>query len=389
MQKKNIVILGSTGSIGTQALEVISAFAEYNVQALAANTSIQLIEQQARKFLPQFVVLNDKECALELEKKLKGTGIEVLAGMSGLNYIAGLKNADIVLNSLVGAVGLQPSITALKAGNDLALANKESMVIGGPLLNKLRKQGNSRILPVDSEHNAIFQLLRGHESTQIKKIILTASGGPFLNLSAAELKKVTVEQALNHPNWEMGAKITIDSATLMNKGLEVIEAHFLFQQPFNKIEVVIHPESVVHSLVEFIDNSIQAEMGAADMKIPLQNVFTYPDQREAVGKELDLTEIGQLNFSTPDFKQLPALEIAYRAGEAGGSLPVVLNAANEIAVGAFLTKKISFCQIYDIIETVILRHNKEKELNLEKILEIDKWARIIAEEVIVNAGNCN
>ena len=379
---KNIVILGSTGSIGTQALEVIENMPEMNVLALTANSSFELLSQQIDKFKPQYAVLADKNAAQKLEQKNDLIQTELLTGLDSLSNMAALKQADIVLNALVGAAGLKPSLACLQADNRLALANKESMVIGGELINQNLDEFEQTILPVDSEHNAVFQLLRGNENKEIDKIYLTASGGPFLDLATEELEQVTVQEALDHPNWDMGAKITIDSATMMNKGLEVIEAHFLFKQPFDKIDVVIHPESIIHSMVEFVDHSIHAELGAADMRLPIQHALTYPNTKQAVGDRLDLFEVASLNFKKPDFKKFPALELAYFAGRKGGTMPAVLNAANEIAVQAFLDEKISYTDIFKIIEKLVTKHNKIDQPDIDDIIEVDQWTRKKTKEVI-------
>ncbi|MFW6268964.1 MAG: 1-deoxy-D-xylulose-5-phosphate reductoisomerase [Bacillota bacterium] len=379
---KNLVLLGSTGSIGTQTLEVIDKLENWNILALTANTNIDLLEKQAKKYHPKYAVLMKHELAKELDIRLRNTNIEVLSGLDALNKISGISDTDLVINALVGAVGLGPSLSALKAGNKLGLANKESMVIGGKMINDISDKKNVKVLPIDSEHNAIFRILENNRSEEIKKIWLTASGGPFFRKSFNELKKVSVEEALDHPNWDMGKKITIDSATFMNKGLEVIEAHWLFKQEYDKIKVVVHPESIIHSLVEFIDNSWEAELGASDMRIPIQYVLSYPAKVKGPGKEMDLFQIKQMNFNSPDIEKFPCLNLAYTAGKKGGSMPIVLNAANEIAVSAFLDKKISFLQIPEIIEKVMFKHRKITEFNLEKVFQIDVWARRRAEEVI-------
>lgn len=379
---KNLVILGSTGSVGTQTIEVANHLSsKWNILALTANNNINLLYKQARKYIPRYVVIMDNKLASDLKQLVKDLKTEVLVGKEGLNYVAGLSDTDLVVNCLVGAAGLKPSISALKAKNKLALANKESLVIGGEIINDLLQKSDQEILPLDSEHNALFTILRNHNLKDVNKLILTASGGPFLDFTADELKQVTVKKALNHPNWNMGKKITIDSATLMNKGLEVIEAHWLFQQPYDKIKVVIHPESIIHSLVEFIDTSLMAELGVADMRIPIQNVLTYPEIEKAISKHLDLFQLGQLNFSAPDYTKFSALNLAYQAGEAGGSMPIVLNAANEIAVNSFLEKEISFIQIPEIIEKVLNKHNKISSFTLSDIFEIDNWAREKSREV--------
>ncbi|MFP4660972.1 MAG: 1-deoxy-D-xylulose-5-phosphate reductoisomerase [Halanaerobiales bacterium] len=378
---KKIVILGSTGSIGTQTLEVIDHLkGQWKVLGLTANNNINLLEKQALKYRPEFLVIGNEELKSELEYRVRDMDIKVLTGDKGLEYLSGGLQLDLVINALVGAVGLKPTMAALKSGNVLGLANKESLVVGGEIIEEYRE--GSKILPVDSEHNAIFQLLEGHSSEEVERIILTASGGPFRNYSYEELKNVTVQQALDHPNWDMGGKITIDSATMMNKGLEVIEAHWLFKQPYDKISVVVHPESIIHSMVEFKDQSITAELGVADMRIPIQYVLTYPDRKNGQSKRLDLLEVSQLNFQEPDFDKFPALKLAFQVGRQGGTMPAVMNAANEIAVSHFLNRDLSFLAIPRIIEQVMEKHNNINKPSLDDIYQVDKWARCYTEEVV-------
>ena len=349
---KKIILLGSTGSIGTQTLDVIDSFAgEWEVLALSANSNIDLLEKQARKYRPLYLAIGNNKLKEELEYRLGDLDIKVLSGDEGLEFLAGELEADLVINSIVGAAGLKPTIAALKAGIKLGLANKESLVIGGEIIEG--HFSDRVILPIDSEHNAVFQLLDGKEAAEVENIILTASGGPFRNYPLDKLDKVTVEEALKHPNWDMGGKITIDSATMMNKGLEVIEARWLFKQSYDKIKVIIHPESIIHSMVEFVDGSILAEMSLPDMRLPIQYVLTYPERRPSKRERLDLASLGQLNFQEPDYEKFPALRLAYEAGRAGGTMPVVLNGANEIAVAAFLERKIPFTMIPELIEKVM------------------------------------
>jgi 1-deoxy-D-xylulose-5-phosphate reductoisomerase len=382
-EMKKLVLLGSTGSIGTQSLDVIDSFPEeWEVLALSANSNIDLLEKQARKYRPLYLVIGNNKLQEELEYRLDDLNIKVLSGAEGLEFIAGELEADLVINSIVGAAGLKPTIAALKAGRRLGLANKESLVIGGEIIARDYPEGV--ILPIDSEHNAIFQILEGEEARGVENIILTASGGPFRNHTREELDHVTVEEALKHPNWDMGGKITIDSATLMNKGLEVIEAHWLFQQSYDKIKVIIHPESIIHSMVEFVDGSIMAEMSLPDMRLPIQYVMTYPHRRPGKHKRLDFVQLGQLNFQEPDYEKFPALRLAYEAGRAGGTMPVVLNAANEIAVAAFLDREIPFTMIPGLIEKVMHKHDNIKRPSLEDIYLVDEWSRNIAREVIDN-----
>ena len=378
---KKLVLLGSTGSIGTQALDVIDGFAgEWEVLALSANSNIDLLEKQARKYRPLYLAIGNNKLKEELEYRLDDLNIRVLSGAEGLEFLAGELEADLVINSIVGAAGLKPTIAALKAGNKLALANKESLVIGGEIID--RHFSDQVILPIDSEHNAIFQLLDGKKAEEVENIILTASGGPFRNYPREKLDKVTVEEALKHPNWDMGGKITIDSATMMNKGLEVIEAHWLFKQSYDKIGAIIHPESIIHSMVEFVDGSILAEMSLPDMRLPIQYVLTYPERRPARRERLDLVKAGQLNFEEPDYEKFPALRLAYEAGQAGGTMPVVLNAANEIAVAAFLERKIPFTMIPELIEKVMDKHDNISRPSLEDIYLVDEWSRNITGEVM-------
>jgi 1-deoxy-D-xylulose-5-phosphate reductoisomerase len=384
-QVKQLVLLGSTGSIGTQTLEVIDYLAEeWQVLALSANKNIDLLIKQARKYHPLFLVIMHEKLAKELKYRLADLNIDILVGMDGLEYISSLSDADLVINALVGAAGLKPSISTLKAGNRLGLANKESLVIGGEIINRLLKQNNDFILPIDSEHHTIFQILSGHQGDEVKNIILTASGGPFLDLPFEQMKDVSVKQALKHPRWNMGHRISIDSATLMNKGLEVIEAHWLYHQSYDKIKVIIHPESIIHSMVEFIDKSITAELSIADMRLFIQNVLTYPVKKSGLIRNLDLIETGQLTFRKPDLERFPALKLAYDAGREGGSSPVVLNAANEVAIEGFIKQKISFTEIPEIVDRTLQNHKIIKNPDLETIYEIDNWSRRKAEEVLRN-----
>ncbi|MGP3777447.1 1-deoxy-D-xylulose-5-phosphate reductoisomerase [Halanaerobium saccharolyticum] len=379
---KEITILGSTGSIGCQALEVISELKTRQVKALTAYQNIELLYKQIKKYQPEFVVVVDEQAAQNLEKKLTATSnkTEVLSGRDNLKTAAAEK-VDLLLNAVVGFAGLEPSIAAAEAGNDIALANKESLVSGGPVLTRLVKENNVKLLPVDSEHNAIFQLLKGHQS-ELDEIILTASGGPFFSYSQEELTEVTVKDALNHPNWEMGSKITIDSASLMNKGLEVIEAHWLFDCDYDDIKVLVHPQSIVHSMIRLLDGTILAEMGPADMKIPIQYCLTYPRRLETAGSNLELDQIAALEFFQADTDKFPNLKYAYTAGKAGGTFPAVLNAVNEIAVYSFLKGEIPFLAMSRVVASVLDRHQNISEPDLEAILNADQEARRLAVEVI-------
>ncbi|PUU95294.1 1-deoxy-D-xylulose-5-phosphate reductoisomerase [Halanaerobium sp.] len=379
---KEITILGSTGSIGCQALEVISELKTWQVKALTAYQNIELLYKQIKKYQPEFVVVVDDQAAQDLENKLTAAAnkTEVLSGKDSLKTAAAEK-VDLLLNAVVGFAGLEPSVAAAEAGNEIALANKESLVSGGPVLTRLVKENNVKLLPVDSEHNAIFQLLKGHQS-ELDEIILTASGGPFFSYSQEELTEVTVEGALNHPNWEMGSKITIDSASLMNKGLEVIEAHWLFDCDYDDIKVLVHPQSIIHSMIRLLDGTILAEMGPADMKIPIQYCLTYPRRLKTAGSNLELDQIGALEFFQADTDKFPNLKYAYTAGKAGGTYPAVLNAANEIAVYSFLKGEIPFLAMSRVVASVLDQHQNIFEPDLEAILNSDQEARRLAVEVI-------
>jgi len=377
---KNISILGSTGSIGCQTLEVIDSLKNWQVKALTAYKNIDLLEKQIKKYQPEFVVVVDAEAAADLRSKLKTKKTEVLIGKENLK-IAASEDVDIVLNAIVGFAGLEPSLAAAEAANDIALANKESLVSGGSILTDLVNKKGVSLLPVDSEHNAIFQLLKGHEK-ELDEILLTASGGPFFSYSKDELAKVSVEDALNHPNWEMGSKITIDSASLMNKGLEVIEAHWLFDCDYDDIKVLVHPQSIVHSMIRLIDGTVLAEMGSADMRMPIQYCLTYPERIESLGSKLELDQIAALEFFQADTEKFPNLKYAYTAGKAGGTYPAVLNAANEIAVYSFLKGEIPFLAMSRVVASVLDQHQNILDPNLEDILNSDQEARRLALEVI-------
>lgn len=371
---KNISILGSTGSIGTQALDIAKAH-NINIQALAANSNVELLEKQAREFNPKVVCIFDGNKYADLKQRLSDISITVLTGMEGLCEIASMDNIDILLNSVVGMVGLLPTIKALNKKTTLALANKETLVVGGELVTKLARDNNVKILPVDSEHSAIFQCLQGNKHEQVSKIILTASGGPFFGKTKEELKNVTVKEALNHPNWSMGNKITIDSATLMNKGLEFIEAMWLFDLKPEQIEVVVHRESVIHSAVEYKDFSVIAQMGVPDMKIPIQYALLYPDRLPCPTKRLSLTDYGTLSFKKPDYETFDCLSSCIEAIKLGGTSPAVVNGANEEAVKLFLNGKIGFLDIGELVKKS-LYSIKSKEVNtIDDVLEADITAR--------------
>src|SRR5664280_1432559 len=381
---KKITILGSTGSIGLSALDVVKKNSGcFQVVALAAGQNVKLLKKQIEIFKPKLVYISTKENALKLRKDLTlNYEIKILYDKEGLNEIASFPSSDIVVSAISGAVGLMPTLAAIDAGKDVALANKETMVMAGEIVNRRAKQKKVKIIPVDSEHSAIFQCLQGEKIENLKRIILTASGGPFLDFTVNELKQVKLNQALKHPRWKMGKKITIDSATLMNKGLEVIEAKWLFNLDFGKIDVLIHPQSIVHSMIELIDGSVLAQMGIPDMRIPISYALTYPERIINDLSSLNLLETEKLEFRQPDIKKFPCLRLAYEAGICGGTTPAVLNAANEIAVAAFLEQKIKFIDLPKIIDKVLTAHVCGKDPSLESILHADSWARIKTTEII-------
>lgn len=376
---KKLSLLGSTGSIGTQALQVVQNLREqgedWEVAALAARSSVNRLEEQARKFHPEVVAVFDEGAALSLRQSLRDTDIQVLSGMEGLCEAAAWPGADLTLNAVVGMVGLQPTLAALQAGKALALANKETLVAGGAIVMEAARKRNLPILPVDSEHSAIFQCLQGcPERGALKKLVLTASGGPFFGRSRQELAGVTREQALRHPNWDMGAKITIDSATMMNKGLEVMEASWLFDLPEHRIEVVVHRESVIHSMVEYQDNAVVAQLGVPDMAVPIQYALTYPRRMPSPAGELDLCALGKLTFYPPDREAFPCLELCREALRRGGLVPAAANSANEQAVALFLEGKIGFLDIPRLVEAAMARQ-APGIVTLEAVLEADQEAR--------------
>ena len=381
---KYISILGSTGSIGRQTLEVISCNKDkFTVVALVANSNIKLLEEQIDRYSPELAVVVDEVAGDMLKKKYNGA-TKILTGQEGLIQAAVYDKADIVVTSLVGFAGLKPTIAAIKAKKDIALANKETLVAAGELVMNLAKENNVKILPVDSEHSAIFQCLQGEESSKIEKIILTASGGPFRGKTVAELKNVTLEQCLKHPNWSMGQKITVDSATLANKGLEVIEAKWLYDVEYKQIEVVVHPQSIIHSMVEFVDGAIIAQMGLPDMKLPIQYALTYPQREQADFPKFSFTECKLLTFEQPDIDTFQSLALAYQAGSTGKTMPCVFNAANEVAVNAFLNRKITFLDIPKVIKASMDKHNILEKYELDDLYQIDASTRVCAEEIIDN-----
>ncbi|ALS27584.1 1-deoxy-D-xylulose 5-phosphate reductoisomerase [Paenibacillus sp. 32O-W] len=374
-----IAILGSTGSIGTQTLDVVASDpGRYEIVGLAAGGNTELLIEQAKRFRPAQVCLATKEAA-EQVRPFVPPGTRVLYGEEGLVEIAGGSGADMVVTGIVGSRGLNATLAAIDAGAAIALANKETLVTAGHLVMERAAAKGVPILPVDSEHSAIFQCLNGEDRASVQRIVLTASGGAFRDKRREELADVTVEQALSHPNWSMGAKITIDSATMANKGLEVIEAHWLFGLPYERIDVLIHPESIVHSFVEFVDNSIVAQLGMPDMRVPIQYALTYPERRRTPAARLDLAKAGSLHFREMDFERYPCLRMAYESGRTGGTAPTVFNAANEVAVARFLRGEIPFLSIERIVEAVLERHTAVENPGLGEIAEADEWARKAAE----------
>ena len=383
IQKKQIAILGSTGSIGTQALEVIADNASlFEVYALTANNNVDLLIQQARKFTPEMVAIGNEKLYNQLKDALADLPIKVFAGNDSIAQVAEMQPIDIVLTAMVGYSGLKPTMNAIRAGKKIALANKETLVVAGELICELANENKSAILPVDSEHSAIFQCLVGEGNNPIEKLILTASGGPFRTKSMRELEHVTSAQALKHPNWEMGAKITIDSASLMNKGFEIIEAKWLFGVTPDQIEVVVHPQSIIHSMVQFADGSIKAQLGMPDMKLPIQYAFTYPDRLKTNFPRFDFNLCSQFTFEQPDLERFRNLGFAYYAMERGGNMPCILNAANEIVVAAFLKDKIGFLQMSDIIETVMAKAEFVAKPTYEDYVITDERVRILTNELI-------
>ncbi|MEN6373666.1 MAG: 1-deoxy-D-xylulose-5-phosphate reductoisomerase [Smithella sp.] len=384
---KKITVLGSTGSIGVSALDVAGENPGYfRIVALAAGKNIKLLHKQIERFRPEIVSVSDVASADELRRRLAPEiGTKVVAGREGLAEVASWKSADIVLSAISGAAGLLPTLAAIDAGKDIALANKETMVMAGNIVTEKAKEKEINILPVDSEHSAIFQCLQGQIHNDIKKVILTASGGPFFRYKTSELKKVTVSQALQHPRWKMGKKITIDSASMMNKGLEVIEAKWLFDLEMDQIDILIHPQSVVHSMVEFVDGSLLAQMGIPDMRTPIAYALNYPERIKNTLSPLDLVKIKNLEFHQPDLKKFPCIRLAYEAGACGGTMPAVLNAANEMVVDAFLQMKIKFVDLPVIIDKVLNMHAVVKKPALEEILQADEWARVQTKEIIERA----
>lgn len=377
---KRVAILGSTGSIGINTLKVLENFKDrFKIVGLSAKENILELEKQIEKFSPEYVAIADDEKYESLKSKFE-TKVKLYKGVDGIIKIATSSDVDIVVSAIVGSAGMLPTLSAVKSGKIVALANKESLVMSGEIIMREAKKNNAKIIPVDSEHSALFQCMYGHKKEEIKRIILTASGGPFWN--RANLKNVTVEEALQHPTWSMGKKITIDSATLMNKGFEVIEAHFLFGILPDKIDVVIHQQSIVHAFVEYIDGAILAYMGAADMRLPIQYALNFPERMNGNLPKLDLTDISKLTFSSPDYEKFPCLKYAYEALAKGGTMPTVLTSTNEVAVKNFLLGKIGFLDIHQVIKKVMDKHIIKDANSLDNILEADEWARKITNEVI-------
>ena len=380
---KRIVILGSTGSIGTSTLDIIAKFPDkFRAVGLTAGTNVEKLEEQIRAFSPAAVAMSDEAAAERLRTRCKGLTTTILRGADGLRQVATMPEADLVISAIVGGAGLVPTLAAIKAGKFIALANKEPMVMAGRLMQDEARKHGVRIFPVDSEHSALFQSMEGHRAEDILRLILTASGGPLWNMTKEQLRHVTVEQALKHPNWKMGDKITIDSATLMNKGLEVVEARWLFDIPASKIEVVVHRESIIHSLVEYQDRSVIAQLGLPDMRTPIAYAMNYPERVPLDLPSLNLAKIGTLTFFDPDHDKFPCLGFGYEALRGGGTMPTVLNAANEVAVQAFLDRKISFLSIAETIRRTMDAHKPVEVSTIEDALGTDTWARSKAGQIV-------
>lgn len=390
---KAISILGSTGSIGCNTLKVIEHLGDFRVVAMAAGRKIEKFTEQIVRYKPELVSCEDESSAAHLERVLHGLGVErapkIEYGEKGLIAVATYAEAETVVSATVGAVGFVPTLRAIEAGKRVALANKETLVMAGELMTAAAAKSGAEILPVDSEHNAIHQCLRGEKRSEVKRLILTASGGPFRSKSKSEIENATREEALAHPNWTMGEKITIDSATLMNKGLEVIEAHWLFGFDAEQISVIVHPQSVVHSMVEMVDGSVIAQLGVTDMKHPIQYALTYPERKKGCVQPFNLCELGQLTFEEPDLDRFPCLDLAYQALKQGGTMPTVLNAANEVAVSAFLAGKIGLSDIAKVNEYTMATHKSSEIIDLTAILEADAFAREHAEGFLIGQGAAN
>ena len=369
---KTIAVLGSTGSIGTQTLEVARANGDLKIAALAAGRNVKLLEKQIREFSPKVVAVWEEAAATELKNAVSDLDVKIVTGMDGLIEISTLPEVEVLVTAIVGMIGIRPTVEAIKAGKDIALANKETLVTAGHIIMPLAREHNVKILPVDSEHSAIFQALNGEHHEQIDKLLITASGGPFRGKKREDLEKVKLEDALKHPNWAMGQKITIDSATLVNKGLEVMEAKWLFQVDLDQIKVVVQPQSVIHSMVQFVDGGIIAQLGTPDMKLPIQYALYYPDRRYLAGERLDFAKLGQITFEEPDMETFLGLPLAMKASQMGGSMPTVFNASNERAVSKFLQRKIEFTDIYQIIIESMEHHKVQQQPTIEEILDTEK-----------------
>ncbi len=373
---KKIGVMGSTGSIGTQTLEIVRSYPDkLKVVALAAGKNVDLLEKQIREFKPSYAVMWSEEAAEDLKQRVADLDVKIGCGMDGLLEMAVLAEMEILVTAIVGMIGIRPTIEAIKHHKDIALANKETLVTAGHIIMPLAKENHVSILPVDSEHSAIFQSLQGNRRDQVKRILLTASGGPFRGKKRDELANMTVEDALKHPNWSMGRKITIDSSTLVNKGLEVMEAKWLFDVELDDIQVLVHPQSIIHSAVEYQDGAVIAQLGVPDMKLPIQYALFYPDRLPMQGKKLDLFEVGTMTFEKPDMETFEGLQLAFQAAKAGGSMPTVYNAANEMAVSLFLDKKIRFLQITEMIREAMQHHKVIDQPDVEQILETEAYAR--------------
>lgn len=379
---RKIILLGSTGSIGTQTLDVVrNNKSELEVVGLAANSRVSDVEKQVREFHPKYVCMYEEAAAKDLQERIADTGIKVLSGMEGLLEIVSVPEADTVLTAVVGMIGIQPTIRAIEAGKDIALANKETLVCAGHIIMPLARKKGVQILPVDSEHSAIFQSLNGEPRDKVEKILLTASGGPFRGKTRKELENMTAQDALKHPNWDMGPKVTIDSSSLVNKGLEVMEARWLFDVGLDDIQVVVHPQSIVHSAVQFVDGAVIAQLGVPDMKLPIQYALFYPDRRPMAEKRLDLFELHSLTFERPDTDTFRGLKLAFDSARAGGSMPTVFNAANEMAVKRFLKGDIRYLEIYDMIEEAMEHHKRIDDPDVEAILRAeDETYRFLSEK---------
>lgn len=369
---KKIAILGSTGSIGTQTLEVVRENKDIEVLGLAAGSNVELLEKQAREFHPRLIAVWTEEKAKELRTRVQDTDMKVVSGMEGLIEVSTMSDVEILVTAIVGMIGIRPTVEAVRAGKNIALANKETLVTAGHIIMPLAEENHVSVLPVDSEHSAIFQSLRGNEAKAVNRILLTASGGPFRGKREEDLLNVRVEDALRHPNWSMGQKITIDSSTMVNKGLEVIEAKWLFGVDVDQVQVVVQPQSIIHSMVEYVDGAVMAQLGTPDMKLPIQYALYYPKRRHLPGERLDFWSLGRLDFEKPDMDTFYGLKLAYDAGRAGGTLPTVFNAANELAVKQFLNREIKYLEIIEIIEDCMKAHKNIKEPTLEQIFDTER-----------------